>query len=57
MRSDFEPVHLKEANAKLDKELASLKQAQEESKHPVEDSNQTSLWNKLVGVFKRILVS
>ncbi len=54
MRSDFEPVHLKEANAKLDKELVSLKQSHEENKQPEEDSTQTSLWHKFVEVLKRI---
>ncbi len=54
MHSDFEPVHLKEANAKLDKELVSLKQSHEENRHLQEDSAQTSLWNKFIEVLKRI---
>ncbi len=54
MRSNFEPVHLKEANAKLEKELVSLKQAQEENRHLAEDNAQTSLWHKFVEALKRI---
>lgn len=54
MRSDFEPAHLKEANVKLDKELVSLKQAQEEKRHSAEDSAQTSLWYKFVDALKKI---
>ncbi len=54
MHSDFEPVHLKEANAKLDRELLSLKQDQKKDNTTIDDSVQTSLWNKLVEVLKRI---
>ena len=52
MRNDFEPVHLKEANIKLDKELLSLKRDQKENKHPADDNVQTSLWKKILGFFK-----
>lgn len=53
MRSDFKPVHLKEANEKLERELVSLKQAQKEDITPTDDSVQTSLWEKFVGVLKK----
>lgn len=53
MRSDFEPVHLKEVNAKLERELVSLKRDQQEEKHPEDVSVQTSLWEKFVGVLKK----
>ena len=54
MRSDFKPVHLKEAKAKLDRDLVSLKQAQKENKDPEDESVQHSLWEKFLGVLKRI---
>jgi DNA/RNA-binding domain of Phe-tRNA-synthetase-like protein len=52
MRSDFKPVHLKEANAKLDRDLVSFKQAQKENKHPEDDNVHISLWEKFLGFFK-----
>ena len=54
MRSDFEPVHLKEANEKLESALVSLKEDQKKDNTTIDDSVQTSLWEKFVGVLKRI---
>ncbi len=49
MRSDFEPVHLKEANAELDKILSALKRPQEQQEEIVTKS----LWKKFLDLFKR----
>lgn len=51
MRSDFEPLHLKEANAKLDKHVLSLPPYQED-KDGNKEKDQTSLWKKFLGLFK-----
>ena len=48
MRSDFKPVHLKQANDELDKLLSSLEHLQEEEDEIVE----MSLWKKFLGLFK-----
>ena len=48
MQSDFKPVHLKEANEKLDTFLSAVEQYQEE--HPVE--LQKSLWKRFLELFK-----
>jgi len=48
MRSDFEPVHLKEANAKLDKHVLSLPPYQKDK----DGKDQISLWKKFLGLFK-----
>ena len=49
MQSDFEPVHLKEANAKLDKLISSFERPQEEQEEIVKKS----LWQKFLGLFQR----
>lgn len=49
MRSDFKPVHLKEANEALEKLLASFEQPQEDQDEIVKNS----LWKKFLGLFKR----
>lgn len=49
MRSDFKPVHLKEANEALEKLLASFEQPQEDQDEIVKNS----LWKKFLGFFKR----
>ncbi|MDM5263618.1 hypothetical protein PF327_05345 [Sulfurovum sp. XTW-4] len=49
MRSDFEPVHLKEANAELDKILSDFKRPQEQEEEIVTKS----LWKKFLDLFKR----
>lgn len=51
MRSDFEPVHLKEANAKLDKHVLSLPPYQEDNKVIYNDKGKTSLWKKFLRWF------
>lgn len=48
MRNDFKPVHLQQANAKLDKFLAIAEQYQ---KHK-EETVKISLWKKFLGLFK-----
>ena len=51
MRNDFMPVHLMNANAKLDKHvLADKKKNLDVSS---EGSLKESLWQKFVGLFKR----
>jgi len=52
MRNDFKPVHLQQANTKLDRHVLSSERYQ---KH--DDSNQDgrikiSLWKKFLGLFK-----
>ena len=49
MRSDFEPVHLKQANEKLDKILSAFKRPQEQEEEIVTKS----LWKKFLDLFKR----
>ncbi len=49
MRSDFKPVHLKEANDELEKLLTSLERPQEHKDEMVKKS----LWKKFLGLFKR----
>jgi hypothetical protein len=52
MRSDFKPVHLKQANAKLDRHVLSSERYQKENDiHEVENV-QMSLWKKFLGLFK-----
>jgi len=51
MRSDFKPLHLKEANAKLDKHVLSLPPYQGD-KDGDKEKDQTSLWKKFLGLFK-----
>lgn len=48
MRSDFKPLHLKEANAKLDKHVLSLPPYQEDKDV---EKDHTSLWKKFLGLF------
>lgn len=56
MRSDFKPLHLQEANKKLERELSSAAYHQtQEDETPVceEESVQSvSLWKKFLGLFK-----
>lgn len=52
MRSDFEPVHLQQANAKLDRHVLSSERYQKQNDiHKVENV-QMSLWQKFLGFFK-----
>jgi len=48
MRSDFKPVHLKEANAKLDKHVLSLPPYRKDK----EVKEKRSLWKKFLGMFR-----
>jgi len=50
MRSDFKPLHLKEANAKLDKHVLSLPPYQGD-KDIDKEKDQRSLWKKFLGLF------
>jgi len=49
MQNDFVPVHLKEANARLDKHVLAAKEKQG-CYTIIEDK---SLWEKFLGFFKR----
>jgi len=48
MRSNFEPVHLKEANAKLDQHILSLPPYQEDNKIIYKNKGKISLWKKFL---------
>ena len=56
MRSDFKPVHLQEANRKLERQLSSAASYQKrEDQGPVceeESVQNTSIWKKFLGLFK-----
>lgn len=52
MHNDFEPVHLIEANAKLQKHKLASARDQKNEDTSVDDSGQTSLWKKFVNLFK-----
>ena len=51
MQSDFKPVHLQDANAKLEKHLLSTHQQNKES-HP-KKAFEESWWKKCLGLFKK----
>lgn len=51
MRNDFKPVHLKEANAKLDRDLLSSKRYQKENDMHEGEKVQISLWQKFLSLF------
>jgi hypothetical protein len=48
MQTDFKPVHLKQANDKLNEFLSGLEQYQEDQDEIVKKS----LWKKFLGLFK-----
>ncbi len=48
MRNDFKPVHLQQANAKLDRHVLSSERYQKQD----DALNQISLWKKFLGLFK-----
>ncbi len=50
MRNDFMPVHLMNANAKLDKHVLA---PEADKKKSDEQKKGESLWKKLLGLFKR----
>lgn len=49
MRNDFKPVHLQQANAKLDELISSSEKGYEQYK---DESVKKSLWKKFLGLFK-----
>lgn len=50
MQTDFTPVHLKQANEKLDELLSSLENEYE----PYEEADEKkSLWKRFLGLFNR----
>jgi len=52
MRSDFKPLHLKQANAKLDRHVLSSGQYQKENDIHKDENVQISLWQKFLGFFQ-----
>ena len=53
MRNDFRPVHLQEANKKLDDlVLSSARYQKQDDLHKDENIHNVSLWKKLLGLFK-----
>mgnify|MGYP000462683831 CR=1 FL=1 len=53
MRNDFMPVHLMNANAKLDKHVLADEARKRNNNVNKKDILQESLWKKFVGLFKR----
>lgn len=53
MHNDFEPVHLREANAKLDRHKLSSERYQKKDDVLTEGSVQPSLWKKFVNLLKK----
>ena len=51
MRSDFQPVHLKQANAKLDKYILSSERYQKHDYSKQDDSVKISLWKNFLKIF------
>lgn len=52
MHSDFKPVHLQEANRKLDAHELSSSRYKEEDDTYGDESTKTSLWKKFLSLFK-----
>jgi len=53
MRNNFMPVHLMNANAKLDKHVLAATAHKSKNETYKKDVFKESLWTKLVGFFKR----
>jgi len=53
MRSDFIPVHLMNANAKLDKHVLAADTHKKTNDGYMKDVFKESLWKKFVGLFNR----
>lgn len=51
MQTDFQPVHLQQANANLDRELSSELFQKHDNAHE-EGEVKNSLWKKFLGLFK-----
>lgn len=49
MQTDFKPVHLKQANEKLDRLISSSEKEYEQYK---DENVKKSLWKKFLGLFK-----
>jgi len=52
MRNDFKPVHLQEANRRLERELLSKVRYQEQDDSYKDETVKASFWEKLLGLFK-----
>ena len=48
MRSDFEPLHLQQANAKLEKYLLSSKRYKTDDESNQDGKNKISVWKKFL---------
>jgi len=53
MQSDFKPVHLKAANAKLDKHVLSANTHKKTNDEYKKQIFSESLWHKFLGIFKK----
>ena len=53
MRNDFMPVHLMNANAKLDKHVLAEEARKRSNNTSKKDVLEESLWDKFLGLFKR----
>ncbi len=53
MRSDFEPIHLKRANEKLKKHVLSAYEHKKKNDDYKKDVFKESLWEKIVGWFRK----
>jgi hypothetical protein len=53
MRNDFMPVHLMNANAKLDKHVLADEARNRTAKSTKNNTVEVSLWEKFVGLFKK----
>ena len=53
MQSNFDPVHLKHANEKLDKHVLSANAHKKTNEGYKKDVFKESLWNKFLGLFKK----
>lgn len=52
MQNDFKPVHLQEANAKLDRHVLLSERYQKYNDTHKAESVKISLWKKFLGLFK-----
>ena len=52
MHSDFKPVHLQQANAKLERDLVSTPVYQKKNNMHKGENVKMSLWKKFLGLFK-----
>lgn len=52
MHNDFKPVHLQQANAKLDRHVLSSEKYQKYNDASKDKSAKVSLWKKFLGFFK-----